>query len=303
MKKILEVQNLKKSYGKVEAVKGISFYMEEGSLFSFLGANGAGKSTTIDIITTFLKKDEGSVTLHGYELGKENRKIQACIGAVFQNGLLDDGLSVEENLTVRCALYPLSKQERKNAVKRVMDQCDLHSIANRTYGRLSGGQKRRCDIARALLHEPKLLFLDEPTTGLDPQTRHMIWELLDHLRKEHGTSIFLTTHYMEEAAQSNYVVVMDEGRIQAQGTPQQLKEKYAFDRLLLYSDEQAQLKDVLSKKEIQFEEEKNMLCVPLNNTMEALDVLSIAKEYLHDFEVLHGTMDDAFLQIIGKELN
>ena len=297
----IEVKGLRKSYGDIEAVKGIDFYMEEGSLFSFLGPNGAGKSTTIDMITTFLTPDAGEVYIQGYQLGKENDKIRACLGAVFQNGLLDDDLTVFENLQVRSALYGLKKEERKNAIARVMTLCELQPIAKQRYGSLSGGQKRRCDIARALLHSPNVLFLDEPTTGLDPQTRAMIWDVLTKLRKETGMSVFLTTHYMEEAAQSDYIVVINHGKIAAKGTPQELKVRYAYDRLLLYSDELDVLQAQLQQHQIAFEYEQRYIQIPLTNTMDAITLLHQFKDYIHDFEVLHGTMDDAFLSIIQQE--
>lgn len=302
MTHMIEVRGLRKRYGSIEAVKGIYFYMEKGALFAFLGPNGAGKSTTIDIITTFLERDEGEVWIDGLVLGKENDKIRNRIGAVFQDNLLDRMLSVEENLQTRGALYGMSKQELYEAVERVIQLCELQDIRKQRYGRLSGGQRRRCDIARSILHQPRLLFLDEPTTGLDPQTRKMIWEMLCKLQRDAGMSIFLTTHYMEEAANADYVVVIDKGSISAKGTPIQLKERYAQDRLHLYTKD-AHVTKLLSEQGYSYQLRNEEIVLPLKTTMDALEVLTLCKDKVQDFEVLHGTMDDAFLAIIGKELS
>lgn len=302
MTHMIEVRGLRKSYGSIEAVKGIDFYMEKGALFAFLGPNGAGKSTTIDIITTFLEKDAGEVWIDGLVLGKENDKIRNRIGAVFQDNLLDRMLSVEENLQTRGALYGMSKQELYEAVERVIRLCELQDIRKQRYGRLSGGQRRRCDIARSILHQPRLLFLDEPTTGLDPQTRKMIWEMLCKLQRDAGMSIFLTTHYMEEAASADYVVVIDKGSISAKGTPIQLKERYAQDSLHLYTKD-SRITTLLSEQGYSYQLHNEEIVLPLKTTMDALGVLTLCKDKVQDFEVLHGTMDDAFLAIIGKELS
>lgn len=301
MSNIIEVQGLKKSYRDIQAVKGIDFYMEEGSLFAFLGPNGAGKSTTIHMITTFLSKDEGDVWINGYRLGSDNEQIRRCFGVVFQDSVLDALLSVEENLRTRAALYGMKEREVKEAVERVIQICEIEDIRKQRYGLLSGGQRRRCDIARSLVHQPKLLFLDEPTTGLDPQTRKMIWEMLQKLRQKHGMSIFLTTHYMEEAGDAEYVVVIDHGEITAKGTPIALKQQYAQDRLCLYTKEEA-LYAYLDKKEYSYSRIQAGVVIPLTTTMEALKILNDSKSMIHDFEVIHGTMDDAFLAIIGKEI-
>lgn len=303
MNNIIEVQGLKKSYGNVAAVKGIDFYMEEGNLFAFLGVNGAGKSTTIDMITTFLKPDAGSVFVNGLALGKEDEKIREQIGAVFQKSMLDDVLSVKENLITRGSLYGLSGQALKDAVQKVIQLCELEEIEHRLYGKLSGGQRRRCDIARALIHTPKLLFLDEPTTGLDPKTRKMIWNVIQKLQKEEGMSVFLTTHYMEEAADADYVVVINQGEITAKGTPTQLKERFAKDRIKLYSKQEETLCAHLQAHSYSYHKVQDAYEIYLANTMEAIEIIMACQEMLDGFEVIHGTMDDAFLSIIGKEIN
>ncbi len=200
MGNIIEVSNLHKSYGSVHAVKGLDFYVENGKIFAFLGPNGAGKSTTIDIICTFLKPDSGSVTVDGHVLGHEDGAIRASIGAVFQDNLLDNLLTVEENLRTRGSFYGLKGKTLEAAAKKAAEITGVTELMKRPYGKLSGGQRRRCDISRALVHTPKILFLDEPTTGLDPQTRKAVWETITSLQKETGMTVFLTTHYMEEAA-------------------------------------------------------------------------------------------------------
>lgn len=303
MSKILEVHGLKKNYGSISAVKGIDFYAEEGQLFAFLGPNGAGKSTTINMITTFLKPDEGEVMIDGYRLGKDDNQIRNSIGTVFQESLLDKKLTVEENLMCRGSLYQLKGKHLKKAVEETIKVCELEEIRKQKYETLSGGQRRRCDIARALLHSPKLLFLDEPTTGLDPKTRAMVWNLIQKLQKEQNMSVFLTTHYMEEASSANYIVVIDHGDIVAKGTPDQLKETYAKDILRFQINDEIEMMNVLTKQQIEFYKRQDMYEIPLVNTIDALPMLDVLRPYLTSFEVRHGTMDDAFLHIIHEEVD
>ena len=231
MNKIIKVENFAKAYGKVQAVKGISFYVEEGKLFSFLGPNGAGKSTTIDTLCTLLGYSQGDITINGFDLKKQPQAIRQSIGVVFQDSVLDDVLTVKENLTTRAGLYSQSKGEIKTMVAEVEKLLDLGEFIKRPYGKLSGGQRRRVDIAAALLHRPKILFLDEPSTGLDPQTRLVMWETIKKLQTQHGMTVFLTTHYMEEAEGSDYVIIIDHGEITARGTPGELKTQYGVDRM------------------------------------------------------------------------
>ncbi len=294
---MIQIKNLKKSYGNVDAVKGITFNVDKGSLFAFLGPNGAGKSTTINMITTLLKKDEGTVLIDGYELGKDDDKIKNTLGVVFQNSVLDGKLTVRENLAVRASFYKLDIQE---AIMRVSEQVDLHDFLDRYYEQLSGGQRRRVDIARALLHNPKLLVLDEPTTGLDPQTRQKVWEVIETLRKEKGMTVFLTTHYMEEAAKADYVIVIDEGNLVAQGTAHALKTQYSFDTLKLYPTDTEKIMQHL-KHDSKLNSDKS-IHVKLNHTMEALAIIESVKPYISGFEVVQGTLDDAFIEITGKEI-
>lgn len=302
MDKIIEVKNLSKSYGSIKAVKDISFYVEKGKLFAFLGPNGAGKSTTIDIICTFLKKDSGNIVIGGLELGKDDDEIRGRIGAVFQDGLLDNLLTVEENLMIRGGLYKNKKEDLKAAVDEIAEIMGITEILKRPYGKLSGGQRRRCDIARALINKPQILFLDEPTTGLDPQTRKSVWETIQRLQKSNNMTLFLTTHYMEEAAEADYVIIIDEGKIAAKGTPAYLRETYAKDKLSLMCRDVKTVSGLLAQKNIENVIISDCVCVELKETMEALQIIQDVKEYITGFEVTAGTMDDAFIGITGKEI-
>lgn len=299
---IITVNHLSKSYGSVRAVKDVSFFVEEGSLFAFLGPNGAGKSTTINSICTFLKPDSGDVRVNGYRLGEQDDEIRNSIGVVFQEGLLDGLLTVEENLFLRGSFYKMGRQELKEAVRRVVQITELEDFVKRPYARLSGGQRRRADIARALLNTPRILFLDEPTTGLDPQTRKNVWDTIKKLQREQRMTVFLTTHYMEEAEEADYVVVVDNGEIAAKGTPFELKEQYAKDRLLLKGKEPEKLQEMLEKKGIPYQKKTEIIEISLAGTLSALPVLNELQEMLVDFSVIKGSMDDVFIGITGKEI-
>lgn len=302
MDNIIEITGLKKSYGTVEAVKGIDFYVEKGTLFAFLGPNGAGKSTTISMISTLLKPDAGEVVIDGFTLGKEDKEIRSILGIVFQESLLDDLLSVKENLMIRGSMYGLKNKELKAAVENAVECTGVKDYLSRPYGKLSGGQKRRADIARALVNTPKILILDEPTTGLDPQTRQNVWETIERLRIEKGMTIFLTTHYMEEAAKADYVVVIDKGQITAKGTPTQLKEQYSNDSMIIHTSQMEEVTNIIKSLGYSYHINVDTLTVPLDSTMEALPILDQCKDKMIGFQVLKGTMDDAFIHITGKEI-
>lgn len=302
MEAIIEVSGLKKSYGSVQAVKDISFYVNEGALFSFLGPNGAGKSTTIDILCTLLAPDAGQVRVAGHTLGKDDTQIRAALGVVFQDNMLDGRLTVKENLFARGKLYGLSRSQIEQNAEVAIAATGSEYFANRQYGKLSGGQRRRADIARALIHTPKVLVLDEPTTGLDPQTRKSVWEAVRALQQKSGMTVFLTTHYMEEAASSDYIIVIDDGHIAARGTPDQLKAQYAADRLRMMAKNAAALEAFLKSRELVFQLKNGVFEVPLARTTDAIAILGAAQELIERFEVLGGTMDDAFIGITGKEI-
>jgi multidrug/hemolysin transport system ATP-binding protein len=299
---IIEVTGLQKSYGPVHAVKGIDFYVESGKIFAFLGPNGAGKSTTIDIICTFLQADAGTVVVDGHTLGKDDNAIRRSIGAVFQDGLLDPLLTVKENLTIRAGFYGVRGKRLGPLIEEVASRVGITEILNRPYGKLSGGQRRRCDIARALVNTPKILFLDEPTTGLDPQTRRNVWETITKLQRDTGMTIFLTTHYMEEAAEADFVIVIDNGSIVAKGTPSDLKERFTSDKLTLVAKEPEALAARLIKAGFIPAVSANMVTVPVSSTLDALPLLESHKKEITGFTVTTGTMDEAFIAVTGKEI-
>lgn len=301
MAHIIEVNGLKKSYGNLEAVRGIDFYVEAGKLFAFLGPNGAGKSTTIDVLCTLLKPTAGTVTVDGHPLEQEDEAIRNSIGVVFQGSVLDPLLTVRENLMVRASFYKMDKQERKAAVREAAITADVMEFIDRPYGKLSGGQRRRADIARALVHTPKILFLDEPTTGLDPKTKESVWQTVFQLQKRTGMTIFLTTHYMEEAAEADYIILINHGLIAAKGTPYELKQQYSSDRLRMMPKNRESLQKVLQDYNLPFEEKKGIFTANLTATVAAIPVLQQAQPYLENFEVIHGTMEDVFLSITGGE--
>ena len=298
---IIEIENLKKSFKDVKAVDDISFKVKEGELFSFLGVNGAGKSTTINIISGILGKDSGNVKVCGYDLDTHTDSIKSKIGIVFQNSVLDKKLSVYENLKYRANLYGIFGKEFNSRLEEVVNLLDLKEILKRPLVKLSGGQKRRIDIARALIHSPKLLILDEPTTGLDPKTRITVWNVIDKLRKENGLTVFLTTHYMEEASESDYVVIIDSGKIVAEGTPHNLKNQYASDFIKFYNNREKAEK-YFSELGYNIKNERDFTQIELKSTSEASKFFKDVPELFDDFEVLKGNMDNVFLKVTGKDL-
>jgi len=302
MDKILEVEHLKKYYGHIKAVDDISFYVEKGKLFAFLGPNGAGKSTTIDIICTFLKPDNGSVRIDGHTLGKDDDKIRSAIGVVFQDGFLDDLLTVEENIKYRGSFYGLKGKELQVAFERVVEAAGIKDFLKRQYKKLSGGQKRRSDIARALINTPKILFLDEPTTGLDPQTRKKVWETIVKMQRDSNMTVFLTTHYMEEASEADYVIIIDNGKIAARGTPYELRKHYANDSLRLEYLDQAAIEAILKENNLGYMLRNGEAIIPLKATIDALSILDLVRDQIKSFEVLSGTLNDAFINITGREI-
>ena len=239
---IIKIEHLNKSFGDVKAVKDLSFQVKKGELFAFLGVNGAGKSTTISIICGQLQKDSGTVLVNGMDAEHSMEKTKRAIGVVFQDSILDRPLTAKENLKSRAALYGITGKAFENRLKELSEILDFKAFMNRPIGKLSGGQRRRIDIARALIHRPEILILDEPTTGLDPQTRKLIWNVIEHLRTEENMTVFLTTHYMEEAASASYVVILDSGSIVAEGTPLELKNRYVQDYVSLYDVTEEEIK-------------------------------------------------------------
>lgn len=297
--KIIEVRQLQKSYKDVKAVNGIDFYVEEGELFAFLGLNGAGKSTTIDMLCTFLKLDRGSIKINNYEVGKDDEKIKSLVGVVFQESVLDELLTVKENLITRSKLYNMSKDEFNKNLEEIADITGIREIINRQYRKLSGGQRRRVDIARAIINKPKILFLDEPTTGLDPKTRKNVWDMIRTLQKDNNMTVFLTTHYMEEASKADYIVVMDKGVIAAKGTTDELKEKYAKDKMIIYFDDEKSdfIENYLKENNYEFFIQNNNITIEINTTLDSIKIIDDCRIYINSFEVIKGSMDDVFLNI------
>lgn len=300
MSNIISIRNLTKSFNDVKAVDNISFDVEEGSLFAFLGVNGAGKSTTINIICSLLKKDGGEVRVAGYDLDKDADKIKSRIGIVFQGSVLDSTLSVKDNLIIRASFYGLKGQALKTRLREISDLLELDELMRRPYGKLSGGQRRRVDIARALINTPDILILDEPTTGLDPQTRISVWKIIDNLRVKTGMTVFLTTHYMEEANQADKVVIIEKGRIVASDTPLALKDKYSKDVLILYTERTDKTDNILKGYDYVYKGEA--YSIGIENSSVIRELIINHPELFDDFEVKKGDMDDVFLNVTGREL-
>ncbi len=298
MERIIEIENLDKSFGKIHAVNDLSFSVRRGELFAFLGVNGAGKSTTISIICAQLAKDSGKVIVCGEDIDKDPSRVASRLGVVFQNSLLDQALSVRDNLESRAALYGITGKRFSARLAELSKLLDLDGLMRRTVGKLSGGQRRRIDIARAILHRPEVLILDEPTTGLDPQTRRMIWSVIETLRRDEGLTVFLTTHYMEEAADADYVIILDDGRISASGSPLELKNKFANDYITLYGS------DIASAEALGYPVEKigDACRITVPDTAAATKLIIAHPDLFLDYEVTKGKMDDVFLAVTGKKL-
>ena len=298
MEHIIEIERLNKRFGEVHAVQDLSFHVRPGELFAFLGVNGAGKSTTISILCGQLAKDSGSVRVCGESVDGRMEHIARRLGVVFQNSVLDGALSVRDNLRSRAALYGITGRDFKARLAELARLLDFEELLDRTLGKLSGGQRRRIDIARALLHRPEILILDEPTTGLDPQTRRLLWDVVQRLRREENMTVFLTTHYMEEAADADYVVILDSGRIAAEGTPLALKNAYTGDFITLYGVDEAALRPL----GLPCETLRDAVRVAVPDTAAATKLILEHPELFTDYEITKGKMDDVFLAVTGKKL-
>ena len=298
MENIISIEHLNKHFGEVKAVQDLSFCVKTGELFAFLGINGAGKSTTINIICGQLSKNSGHVEIDGADLDRDPDRIKRDLGVVFQNSVLDAALSVYDNLESRAALYGILGQDFKKRLSELSALLGFEDLLKRPVGKLSGGQRRRIDIARALLHKPKILILDEPTTGLDPQTRKTIWNIIDRLRSQENLTVFLTTHYMEEAAEADYVVIIDSGKIVAKGTPLQLKNTYTGDFITLYGISEAAVKTL----GVAYEPLRDAYRLAVPDTAAATALIVKHSEVFKDYEITKGKMDDVFLAVTGKAL-
>ena len=295
---IIRIDHLCKSFGDVKAVDDLSFRVGEGELFAFLGVNGAGKSTTINIICGQLSKDSGTVSIDGADIDTELDRVKRTLGVVFQGSVLDKELSVSDNLESRAALYGIHGAAFRRRLAELAGLLEFGDLLSRPIGKLSGGQRRRIDIARALLHEPTILILDEPTAGLDPQTRTTLWRVIGTLRRERGMTVFLTTHYMEEAADADYVVILDRGRIAAHGTPLELKNTYTGDFITVYGIGEDEVKQLGAP----YEQLRDAWRVTVPDTAAATEMIIKHPGLFRDFEITKGKMDDVFLAVTGKKL-
>ena len=298
MTELIQIEHLQKHFGDVHAVNDLSFKVKKGELFAFLGVNGAGKSTTINILCGQLKKDGGSVEICGTDIDRDPDTVKRSLGVVFQNSVLDKELSVKDNLESRAALYGIHGAAFKNRLAELAQLLDFEDLLRRPVGKLSGGQRRRIDIARALFHEPEILILDEPTTGLDPQTRSLLWAVVDRPRREKNMTVFLTTHYMEEAADADYVVILDHGRIAAEGTPLQLKNSYTGDFITIYGIDEDSVKSLGAP----YKSIRDAYRVRVQDTAAATQLIIEHPEFFRDYEITKGKMDDVFLAVTGKVL-
>lgn len=298
MDNIIQIEHLSKSFGDVKAVRDLSFNVKKGELFAFLGINGAGKSTTINIMCGQLSKDSGKIVIDGTDLDSDIIQIKSRLGVAFQSSLLDSSLSVYDNLQSRAASYGITGADFKKRLAELAEQFDFSELLKRPVGKLSGGQRRKIDIARALINRPKVLVLDEPTTGLDPQTRRTLWDIISFLRKSENMTVFLTTHYMEEAADADYVVILDKGSIVAKGTPLELKNNYADDYITLYGVDE----DTVKTLGVKYEAVHDAFRLSVPNTAKATELITKYPTIFNDYEITKGKMDDVFLNVTGKKL-
>ncbi|EAG9188624.1 TPA: ABC transporter ATP-binding protein [Listeria monocytogenes] len=302
---MIKLINVVKKFGKIEAVKGINLEVEKGSLFAFLGENGAGKSTTLSMICTESEPTSGEIFIDNEKLTFKNRKLfRQKLGVVFQENVLDDLLTVRENLYNRASLYGKTKAEITERLALVSSIMGIEDILNRRFEKLSGGQKRRAEIARAIMHDPEILLLDEPTTGLDPKTRVGVWKIIDYLREELGMTVFLTTHYLEEAKDADQLAVIHKGKIIAQGTPANIRSRFSVDKIFFYDAKVAELQKIMKKMNLPFKVTNRTMRVDvIDENVEILAILNQAIGFYDSFEVIKGNLDDAFISMIKEDSN
>lgn len=298
MEEIIKIENLCKAFGNIKAVNRLNLKVKKGELFAFLGINGAGKSTTISMICGNLKIDSGKIFVCGKDVIKNSEYIKNQIGVVFQDSVLDKSLSVYDNIKFKAGLYGITGEQFNKKYNELEKLFDLKEIKNKSISKLSGGQKRRVDIARSIIHNPQILILDEPTTGLDPGTRNKIWNIIRKLRKDYKITVFLTTHYMEEAADADYITILDKGKIIAEGTSLELKNKYASDTIIIYNITEEEVK----KLNLPYKKIKDAYKIEIDNTEHATNLIIKNKNIFKDYEIIKGRMDDVFLSATGYEL-
>ncbi|CUS26396.1 hypothetical protein FC70_GL001492 [Paucilactobacillus oligofermentans DSM 15707 = LMG 22743] len=289
-----EAIHLTKKFNDKEIVKNVNLHVEKGQFIAFLGPNGAGKSTTVEMLIGLLTPTIGEISLEGIKVNSE--KFRNKIGVVFQDSLLDRDLTVMENLKTRANLYQNFDSEYFN---QIIIKLELEAILKQQYGVLSGGQRRRVDIARALIHQPELLFLDEPSTGLDIQTRNKIWQVLNEIRKTKQLTIILTTHYLEEVEYADYVYVLDHGEIIAENTLDNLKKEYAHDQLIIHFKGSSKFCDLIERNNQQIGQDLKLIT---NSNIEAINILDDLKNEISSFEMRPGSVNDIFLELTGKEI-
>lgn len=302
MSSIIQVENFTKRYGDFTAVNNISFNVEEGSIFAFLGPNGAGKSTTINTLCTIFEKTSGTLLIDGKDVSTQKNEVRSSIGVVFQDSTLDLKMTVDENLRMHCVFYNVPRKDVEERIKFVLELVDLSRERKKIVGALSGGMKRRLEIARGLIHYPKVLFLDEPTTGLDPQTRKHIWEYLVKLQKERNITVFLTTHYMEEAEICNKIAIIDGGVIVAHDTTYALKKEYTKDKAYITTKNGPELEELLKRYNLDYKIKDCFYKVDAEDKHKLLEILSLQKDVIKDIEIKKGTFNDVFLEITGKKI-
>jgi ABC-2 type transport system ATP-binding protein len=302
MENMIIVKDFVKTYGDFTVVDHVSFEVKSGSIFAFLGPNGAGKSTTIQTLCTMLEKTSGTLLIDGKDASRDQDAVRSVIGVVFQDSTLDNKMTVEENLKMHCHFYGLPKSVMNERIHFVLDLVDMMEWKKALASSLSGGMKRRIEIARSLLHFPKVLFLDEPTTGLDPQTRAHIWAHIVKLQQEKNITIFFTTHYMEEAEISDQVAIMDKGKIIAIDQPSSLKKQYAKDKIRITSKNGRELESLLYLYDLPYKKAGCSYFIETNDLSDLLDIMSEHKAFMKDLEVKKGTLNDVFLEITGKDI-
>ncbi|UUD37243.1 ABC transporter, ATP-binding protein [Mycoplasmopsis californica] len=296
---IIQVKNLTKSFQNLRALDDLSFKVQKGQLYGFLGLNGAGKSTTLNIILGLVDSDSGQVEVDGLNAFEDIKRVRQKIGVVFQESVLDPELSVEENLKIRLTLYKkyLGSKNLNERLDEIVKKFELEKFLKRRYGKLSGGERRRVDIARSLIHQPKILFLDEPTTGLDPSSRKLVWSILNKIRDEDKLTILLTTHYMEEANNCDFITIIENGKCVAEGTPFDLKTKYSQAFLYCYKVNHPDFVGLLNKKGLQYHLKGDTYQILFKNFASLDEFFKENKEFISDYEVQKGNMDDVFLRV------
>lgn len=301
---IIRVENLTRRFGNILAVDNVSFEVEEGTIFGFLGPNGAGKTTTINILCTLLSPTSGNAFINGHDCNSESSEVRKSIGIVFQDSSLDKDLTARENLLFHAYLYNVDKSERKQRVEDALKFVDLVDRGDDLIKKFSGGMKRRLEVARGLIHRPKVLFLDEPTLGLDPQSRSNLWEFITELPKKHNVTIFMTTHYMEEAEVCDKIAIIDRGKIITSGTPAELKKLIGGDVIYLKTaDNKKAIEDLKKILEVEVAERdgeifisalRGDVCIPKIIREIGDSVLSVRMQ--------RPTLNDVFLKLTGKEI-